>query len=183
MIDFDKMKGNNSWMIWRDRNNCFYHAFKNEHAIRITAIWTDGLRKPSMKEKSWCRRNGSFITATCKSRNWTPPTRRKQRCPYCDKPICGIRWNRWPRASWPWASLMKREPGRKTCTARTTCWKTLRRSSASERDAAPCTNTARMGILSGWKGMPQRTICSGSPANTLMTNWGWYIIITDITMF
>ena len=41
---------------------------------------------------------------------------RNQRCPYCEKPICGICWNRQPRASWPWASLMRREPGRKTCT-------------------------------------------------------------------
>ena len=64
--------------------------------------------------------------------------------------------------------------------SRTTCWKTPRRSSASERDAAPCTNTARMGILSGWKGMPQRTIRSGFPANTLMTNWGWFTTITVI---
>jgi len=37
-----------------------------------------------------------------------------------------------------------------------------------------------MGILSGWKGMPQRTIRSGFPANTLMTNWGWFTTITDI---
>ena len=51
---------------------------------------------------------------------------------------------------------------------------------ASERDAASCTNTARMGIFSGWKGMPQRTIRSGSPANTLMTNWGWFTTITAI---
>ena len=62
----------------------------------------------------------------------------------------------------------------------TTCWKTPRRFSASERDAAPCTNTARMGIFSGWKGMPQRTIRSGFPANTLMTNWGWFTTITVI---
>lgn len=39
-------------------------------------------------------KNDSFITATCKSRNWTSPTRWKQRCPYCEKPICGILWNR-----------------------------------------------------------------------------------------
>ena len=105
---------------------------------------------------------------------------RNQRCPYCEKPICGICWNRQPRASLPWASLMRREPGWKTCTTRTTCWKTPRRFSASERDAAPCTNTARMGIFSGWKGMPQRTIRSGFPANTLMTNWGWFTTITAI---
>ena len=28
--------------------------------------------------------------------------------------------------------------------------------------------------------MPQRTIRSGSPANTLMTNWGWFTTITAI---
>ena len=30
------------------------------------------------------------------------------------------------------------------------------------------------------EGMPQRTIRSGSPANTLMTNWGWFTTITAI---
>ncbi len=28
--------------------------------------------------------------------------------------------------------------------------------------------------------MPQRTIRSGFPANTLMTNWGWFTTITAI---
>ncbi len=64
--------------------------------------------------------------------------------------------------------------------SRTTCRKTPRRFSASEWAAAPCTNTTRMGIFSGWKGMPQRTIRSGFPANTLMTNWGWFTTITVI---
>ncbi|WP_297406933.1 hypothetical protein [uncultured Akkermansia sp.] len=64
---------------------------------------------------------------------------------------------------------MKQELGRKTCTARdllknTTALFGIRAGRRALYEYGPYGNILRM------EGMPQRTIRSGSPANTLMTN-------------